>query len=483
MPGPNIVLILIDDMGQRDLGCYGSTFYETPRIDALARDGMLFTDAYASCPVCSPTRASILTGRYPASLGLTDWIDWRGAVHPARGRLVDVPYTRELPEDLPNLATELKRRGYATWHVGKWHLGGEGSWPESRGFEVNAGGWTAGMPYHGYFSPWKFPTLQEAPDGTYLTDHLTDRAISLVENRDPDRPFFLNLWHYAVHTPIQAPEHLVRKYERKAALLGLDRVDPFVTGASFPAEHKKEKRIERRIIQSDPIYAAMIESLDANVGRLLDAIETSGVAENTIVILTSDNGGLSTAEGSPTCNHPLAEGKGWMYEGGTREPLLVRWPERVPRGTRSNAVVTSTDFFPTLLEVAGGDSPPDNEGESILPILTRERDSTERAAVYWHYPHYGNQGGTPGSSARSGRYKLIEFFESGRLELYDLETDPGEWVDLSTELPDVRSRLHALLTAWRESVEARIPQPNPDFVPWPGRAGESRHLEAGIAFE
>jgi arylsulfatase A-like enzyme len=496
MASPNIVFILIDDMGQRDIGCYGSTFYETPNIDRLAREGMLFTDAYAACPVCSPTRGSILTGRYPASLGITDWIDWGGSLHPARGRLVDVPYIKNLPADVPNLATELARRGYAAWHVGKWHLGGEEAWPDRRGFHVNVGGWTAGMPYKGYFSPWEFPTLEDGPEGEYLTDRLTDEAIALLRGRDADRPFYLNMWYYSVHTPIQAKEVTIEKYRRKAAFLGLDTIEPHVVGDAYPCEHKKDKRISRRIVQSDPVYAAMIESLDLNIGRLLAVLEEEGVADDTIVVFTSDNGGLSTAEGAPTCNLPLAEGKGWMYEGGTREPLLVRWPAVVDAGSTSSAVVTSPDFLPTLLAAAdagsGADAelPPGVEGESFLPVLNGSGGSLVRDAVFWHYPHYGNQGGTPGSSVRSGRYKLIEFFETGRLELFDLEADVGENYDLADELPAVRDRLHALLVEWRASVEAKIPQPNADYAPWPRRAPESRHagrtrghLTAGIEFE
>ncbi len=494
MQAPNIVLVLIDDMGQRDLGCYGSTFYETPNIDRLAREGMLFTDAYASCPVCSPTRGSLLTGRYPATLGVTDWIDWGGSTHPAKGKLVDVPYIHQLPGDVPNLATELGGRGYATWHVGKWHLGGEEAWPDRRGFDVNIAGWTAGSPPKGYFAPWGFPTLDDGPEGEYLTDRLTDEALALIRGRDRVRPFYLNMWYYSVHTPIQAKEERVEKYRRKARLLGLDQVEALVEGPAFPSEHKKEKRITRRVVQSDPVYAAMIDSLDENIGRLLDALEDDGIAGNTIVVFTSDNGGLATAEGSPTCNAPLAEGKGWMYEGGTREPLLVRWPSVVRPGSVSPAVVTSPDFLPTLLAVADGAGagaarndtaglPDGVEGMSFLPVLAGEADAPARDAVFWHYPHYGNQGGTPGSSIRSGRYKLIEFFETGRLELFDLESDIGESRDLANELPGVRDRLHGLLVAWRESVDAKIPRPNPDYHAWPDRAPESRHLVAGIEFE
>ncbi len=485
MKAPNIVFVLVDDLGQRDVGCYGSTFYETPNIDRLAREGMLFTDAYASCPVCSPTRASILTGRYPASLGITNYIDWTGKGHPSKGRLVDVPYISELPGDIPNLATELGERGYATWHVGKWHLGPEHAWPDKRGFDRNIGGWTPGLPTSGYFSPWGMPTLEDGPEGEYLTDRLTDEALALIRNRDAGRPFFLNLWYYAVHTPIQAKPDIVEKYRRKARLLGLDRVEALVEGPAFPTEHKKDRRILRRVLQSDITYAAMIEILDENIGRLMETLDAEGLADDTIVIFTSDNGGLSSSEGSPTCNAPLAEGKGWMYEGGTREPLLVRWPAVVAAGSTSPAVVTSTDFLPTLLEAAGSPDPVPSgvEGETFLPILRGDASSLVRDAIFWHYPHYGNQGGTPGSSVRSGRFKLIEFFETGRLELYDLEADVGENHDRSNELPEVRDRLHRMLTEWRERVEAKIPQQNPDYLPWPDAALESRHLVPGVEFD
>ncbi len=387
MRQPNILFILIDDMGQRDLGCYGSTFYETPNIDSLARDGMLFTDAYAACPVCSPTRASILTGRYPATLGLTDYIDWSGTNHPRKGRLIDVPYVKNLPNGIPNTARELRSRGYETWHVGKWHLGYEESWPEKHGFDVNIAGFTHGMPVNGYFSPWGFPNLADGPDGEYLTDRLTDEAIALIRGRDRERPFFLNMWYYSVHTPIQAKEEIIAKYRQKAKRLGLDEQTAIVEGARFPGEHKKDQRIQRRVIQSDPVYAAMIETLDTNIGRLFDTLATEGLADDTMVVFTSDNGGLATAEGSPTSNLPLAEGKGWMYEGGTREPLLVRWPGRVAPGGECAQVVTSVDFLPTLVDAAEGGQGAASaridgvEGESIVPILTGARSALVRDAI------------------------------------------------------------------------------------------------------
>ena len=465
MKKTNILFILIDDLGWRDIGCAGSNFYQTPHIDRLSAEGMRFTDAYASCPVCSPTRASVMTGQYPATVGITDWIDWGGRLHPLRGRVVDVPYLKQLQPTAHSLPRVLKEAGYQTWHVGKWHLGGEGSSPENHGFEVNIGGCHAGSPgAGGYFSPWSIPVLQDVdvPPGTYLTDYLTDCAVKLIQERDEDRPFFLNLWHYAVHIPIQAKPEKVAYYEAKARALGLDRQETFRDGEFFPCEHNRTERICRRLIQSDPTYAAMIENLDENLGRVLQAIDDAGESENTLIIFTSDNGGLATSEGSPTCNAPLAEGKGWMYEGGVRVPLIVKWPDRIRPGSICRESVTTPDFYPTLLEVAGSATLPGYEldGVSLTPLLTQTGD-LGREAIFWHYPHYGNQGGTPGSSVRMGDYKLIEFFEDGRLELYDLKTDPGEIRNLAVDQPLRAEEMRDRLFAWRQQVEAQIPQPNP----------------------
>lgn len=466
MARPNIIFVLIDDMGWKDLVCYGSSFYETPHIDRLAKEGMRFTDAYAACPVCSPTRASILTGKYPATVGITDWIDANGHIHPARGKVIDVPYLKNLPASEHSLASALKDGGYQTWHVGKWHLGGEGHFPQDHGFEKNVGGAHQGSPGRGgYFSPWTIPPLEHAdvPEGTYLTDYLTDQILDLLKNKD-ERPFFLNLWYYQVHTPLQAKEEKIEKYRAKAQAMGLDQVQTFAEGEHYPCEHKKDQRIQRRLVQSDPVYAGMIESLDESIGRILEALDESGEADNTLIVFTSDNGGLATSEGSPTCNAPLAEGKGWMYEGGTREPLMVRWPGFVEAGSTCSVPVSSPDFYPTLLELAGLDPIPDQhcDGMSFAPLL-RGETSLQREGIFWHYPHYGNQGGTPGSSVRAGDYKLIEFFDDGRLELYNLREDIGEEKNLSEDEPGKRDELHALLKAWREKVEAKIPQPNPEW--------------------
>jgi len=457
---PNLLFILIDDLGWRDLGCYGSDFYETPNLDRLAFEGMSFTDAYAASPVCSPTRASILTGKYPATVGVTDWIDWGFGIHPCRGRLIDAPYTDHLPFEEKSLAVALKEGGYNTWHVGKWHLGGEPYLPENHGFDVNVGGCHWGSPVNGYFSPYDIPGLENGPEREYLTDRLTDEAIRLIEKSDGS-PFFLNLWHYAAHIPIQAKQEHVERFAAKARVMGLDRLDPFKEGGFFPVEHKKHERIVRRLIQSDSAYAAMIYSLDENVGRLLDALERTGQEKNTVVVFTSDNGGLATAEGSPTSNAPLSEGKGWMYEGGTREPLIVRWPGVVKPGSTCSVPVTSPDFYPTLLEMAGLDPEQPCDGVSLLPLL-QDTGSLDREAIFWHYPHYGNQGGTPGSSVRAEDYVLMEFFEDEHMELYNLREDIGENHDLAEMEPQLAEKLKGMLTDWRQSVEAKIPEPNLD---------------------
>lgn len=462
---PNIILLLADDLGWADLGCYGSTFHETPVLDGLAQRGALFTDAYAAAPVCSPTRAAIMSGRYPARVGVTQYIGGHGV-----GRLLDVPYFAGLPTHEFSLARALRAGGYQTWHVGKWHLGSRRTWPDQHGFDVNIGGCDWGHPRFGYTSPYQCPTLEDGPDGEYLTDRLTDEAIGLIE-RSGDAPFFLNFWHYAVHIPVEAPADLVLKYQRKAADLGLDRVDPFEVGEPTPVWHNRDARVVRRTVQSDPGYAAMIENLDSNIGRLLAAVEAAGKADDTIVVFTSDNGGLSTAEGSPTCNLPLAQGKGWMDDGGIRVPLIVSWPGAVAPGTRIAEPTTSPDLYPTLLAAAGLDQLPRQhvDGVDIGPALSGGH--FERGPIFWHYPHYSNQGGTPAAAVRDGRWKLVLYFEDDHCELFDLVDDIGERRNLAGDEPRTVERLRAALVSWLAEVRALVPQPNPHQAPYADLAG------------
>jgi arylsulfatase A-like enzyme len=466
---PNVLLVLVDDLGWRDLGCYGSSFYETPVLDRLAREGTRFTDAYAAAPVCSPTRAAVMSGKYPAHVGVTDWIDSGGTTHPLHGRLIDAPYVDHLPAEETSLASALSAGGYATWHLGKWHLGGEAYWPEAHGFDVNVGGCDWGSPSNGYFSPWGIPTLEDGPEGEYLTDRLASEAVDLVTSHDAERPFFMNLDFYSVHTPIQAPEADVERYETKRARLGLDQVQEFEVGERFPTEHKKDGRVKRRVVQSDPTYASMVERVDRAVGEVLDALERTGDLDDTVVLVTSDNGGLATAEGSPTCNRPLSEGKGWMYEGGNRVPFIA-WGPGVGASV-CEVPVTSPDVYPTVLELAGVDRPDDQavDGESLAGLFAGE-DALDRDAIYWHYPHYGNQGGTPASAVRRGDWKLVEFLEGDHVELYDLDADVREETDLSEHRPDLVADLRADLADWREDVGAQMPTENPDFEGWPDRA-------------
>ncbi len=461
MAKPNIVFILIDDMGWRDLVSFGSDFYETPNIDALARDGMLFTDAYAACPVCSPTRASLMSGKYPATIGVTNFINHKRPPYcgtfgrPGRA-LVDAPYVKQLPLTEVSLALTLRDAGYQTWHVGKWHLGLEDTFPERHGFDRNIGGQDWGKPRRGYFSPYGMRTLPDGPEGEYLIDRLTDEAISLIMSSD-GRPFFLNLWHYAVHMPIQAPAALVEKYERKRTLMGLDKKLEIEAGERHPAEQFKEHTVQRRRVQSDPAYAAMIENLDTNIGRILDTLARRGLEDDTIVIFTSDNGGCSTDITPPTSNFPLAEGKGWMYEGGVRVPLIVRWPGHIEPGAACRDPITSPDFYPTLLELADLPALPGQhtDGVSFAPALFGE--AHDRGAMFWHYPHYTNEASTPGAAVRRGDWKLIEFYETGGLELYNLRDDLGEQNNRADDFPELTRELHRLLSDWREDIGAKMP--------------------------
>jgi arylsulfatase A-like enzyme len=466
MNRPNVLFILIDDLGWRDVSCFGSEFYETPNVDAIAGEGMLFTDAYAACPVCSPTRASIMSGKYPATLGLTNYIDWHWRLHPRRGRVIDAPYRRELPLSERSLARAMRDNGYRTAHVGKWHLGGPETYPEKHGFEANFGGCEWGMPVHGYFSPWNLPNMENEAEGTYLTDHLSKTAVQWLKNGD-ERPFFLNLCFYSVHTPTQAPEEVVEKYRAKAKAMGLADKEPCEIIGPSPFDPDEREILKHRILQSYPDYAAMVEKMDEGIGRVVKHLKSTGQWDNTIVVFTSDNGGLATGRGGGvTSNLPLAYGKGWMYEGGTRVSTVIRQPGVTAPGSRCSEPVTSTDFYPTLLEAVGAPLIPDQhtDGVSLAPLL-RGEGKLKRDAIFWHYPHYSNCGGRPGCSVRMGDYKLIEFFEDGHLELYNLREDIAEEHDLSTNKPDLRDRMMARLEAWKEQVCAKIPEPNPDWKP------------------
>jgi arylsulfatase A-like enzyme len=453
---PNVVFFLVDDLGQRDIGCYGSTFYETPNIDQLAKDGAKFTDAYAACQVCSPTRASILTGQWPPRTGITDYIGapMKPELWTRNTKLLPAPYSDRLALDSPTLAKAMKAAGYATFFAGKWHLGPEGWWPENQGFDINMGGNHGGGPYGGkkYFSPYGNPSLSDGPDGEHLPDRLASETVKFIET-NKDKPFFAYFSFYSVHTPLMAREDLQKKYEEKRQRLGLE------------TQWGREEPRDVRLSQDHAIYAGMVEAMDLAVGKVLAKLDELGLRENTLVIFTSDNGGLSTSEGSPTSNLPLRGGKGWIYEGGIREPLLVRWPAVVKPGTVVGAPVSSPDFFPTLLEAAGAKPKPDQilDGVSLLPVL--KGGSLPERSLFWHYPHYGNQGGTPSAAVRRGDYKLIEWFEDGRVELFNVKEDLGERSDLAAAQPQRVAQLREELHAWRKEVGAKSTIPNPAYNP------------------
>ncbi|MBS3764098.1 MAG: sulfatase, partial [Planctomycetes bacterium] len=394
---PNIVFILIDDMGWTDLGCQGSQYYETPHIDTLADQGMRFTNAYAACTVCSPTRASIMTGKYPARLNLTDFI--AGHDHPwAKFSVPD--WTKYLSHDETTFASVLNDAGYNTFFTGKWHLGGPDYYPETHGFDVNIGGCHRGLPPT-YFSPYGIETIEDGPKDEYLTDRLTDEAIDLIEG-SADEPFLMYLAHYAVHTPLEAKGDVVEKYANK----------------------DKHGQISE-------VYAAMVEHTDDSIGRIMHKLEELEIADNTIFVFFSDNGGLTRA----TNNAPLRHGKGSAYEGGHRVPLIVRWPGSINPGSTCDTPVISTDFYPTLLEACGLPAMPEQhcDGKSLMPLLT-ESGQLQRQSLFWHYPHYHFS--TPYAAVRKDDLKLIEYFESGRTELYDLDEDLSEQNNLAESEPE-----------------------------------------------
>jgi arylsulfatase A-like enzyme len=452
---PNIVFFLVDDLGWKDIGAFGSTFYETPNVDALTRKGTQFTSAYAACPVCSPTRASIMSGKYPARLNTTDWF---GAPQPTTvGKhwtknkpLLPAEYLENLPLEETTLAEAFKSNGYGTFFAGKWHLGETDEfWPEYQGFDVNKGGWSVGSPRGGYFAPYDNPRLTSGPEGEHLPDRLA-RETSAYIAANKDKPFLAYLSFYSVHTPLQAPKALIEKYEAKKKKLGLED------------QWGKEGDNKVRLTQCLPVYAAMVESMDRAVGTVMNALKENNLDQKTIVVFMSDNGGLATAEGHPTSNLPLRAGKGWLYEGGIREPMVIYWPGVSKAGSVSDRPVTSTDFYPTLLEMAGLPAQPKQhlDGVSMVPLLKGK--TMKRGPIFWHYPHYGNQGGSPGSAVRDGDWKLIEWFEEGRgLELYNLKNDIGEKQNLAAKYPERAKTMHEMLQKWRKEVDAQMPSKNP----------------------
>ncbi len=455
---PNVLFILADDLGYRDLSAMGSRYYETPNIDRIAHEGMVFTNGYAGCQVCSPSRATIMSGKFTARHGITDWIGapsgeaWRK--HGRHNQLLPAEYVHQLPADYTVLPEALKEAGYKTFFAGKWHLGDKGSWPEDHGFDINKGGWDKGSPAGGYFSPWINPNLENRRDGENLSMRLAEETVHFLNENNPNetgQPVFAMLSFYAVHGPIQTTQAKWQKYREKAIEAGI-----------APSGYKMGHFLPIRQVQDNPVYAGLVETMDDAVGEVLQALDELGLADNTIVIFTSDNGGVAAGDSYSTSNLPLRGGKGYQYEGGIRIPYFVKVPG-MEKGSENSTPVTGADFYPTILDLAG--LPPRNDqhqdGVSLLPVL--EGASIPDRPLIWHYPHYGNQGGEPSSIIRLGDWKLIHYYEDGREELYNLATDWVEQNDVAAGNPEVVQDLHTQLFAYLDEVGARFPEKDPAY--------------------
>lgn len=478
---PNIVFFLVDDLGQRDVGCYGSTFYETPAIDALAKEGILFDNAYSTCHVCSPSRASILTGKYPARINLTDWLGGR----PERDyeKLHSAERLKALPQGEVTLAQTLKKAGYATANYGKAHLRRD---PKSYGFDEAITGWVRS--FHYPFAK-AYEGKLPAKKGDYFTDSLTNAVLDFIE-RKKDQPFFVHLEHFAVHDPIQGRKDLVEKYRKKLAAQpkqeGAEYIlEPNPDGPARSAEDLKDiakdqnsnntrdKRVWWVKQRQDNVeFAGMVEAVDESLARIRAKLKELGLEKNTIIIFTSDNGGMAASNqyvesNKPrkaldwrfsTSNLPLRGAKGWNYEGGIRVPLIVHWPGQTEANKTSHALVTGTDYYPTLLEMLGLTAMPKQhiDGKSFVSALKGKEH--KRGPIFWHFPHYSNHGyQSPNGAIRSGDYKLIEYFENNTVQLFDLKNDIGEQNDLSKAKPDLAKKLRDQLHAWRKKVDAKMP--------------------------
>lgn len=453
---PNIIFILIDDLGWADVQAnFPKSFYETPHINQLAREGVLFTQAYAAHPVCSPTRAAIITGKHPNRVGITDWLPGND---PKDRPLLGPQDRNEMALTEITLAEKLKENGYRTGFVGKWHLGhDEAYWPEHQGFDINIGGWEAGQPRivpgvsNGYFSPYGNPRLEDGPEGEYLTDRLTAESLQFIrDNRD--NPFFLYLAYYTVHTPIQAAKDHIEKFEAKRASLAIEEVPHEVEGEGYT-----------KLLQENAAYASMVAAMDENIGKILETLKKEGLDENTWVVFTSDNGGLSTLyrEYAPTANGPLRAGKGWCYEGGIRVPLIISGPKVTNPGRRENVPVVSMDFYTTLLSIAKIKHDAE-DGENLLPIL-RQEGPVDRELLFWHYPHYHGSAWKPGSAVREGDWKLVYFYEEEKSTLFNLANDLGERTDLAAEFPEKVSELKYKLDSLLSATNAELPKKNPSY--------------------
>jgi arylsulfatase A-like enzyme len=435
---PNVVFILVDDLGYKDLGIYGSTFYDTPNLDSLAKVGARFTNAYAASPVCSPTRAALLTGKDPVRVNITDWIPGYKPENFENPKLITPEDIHNLPLSEITLAEAFKERGYKTFYAGKWHLGETAEyWPEQQGFDLNMGGHNNGSPPGGYYSPYQNPRLKDGLEGEYLTNRLVDESIQFIESNQKNA-FFLFLAFYTVHTPIEGCRDYDEYYEIKKEKLQ-NRGEPVL---------HHDGHLITRINQSDAKYASMVRSMDENVGRIFRKLNDLALADNTIIVFTSDNGGLTTLgdKPGPTAVYPLRAGKGWLYEGGIRIPLIIK----AQGGQKAQIIdvpTISMDLYPTVLELAGIPQLPEQhkDGKSLLSYLNKSTTKKEVRNLVWHYPHYHRTTWRPGSAIRQDNWKLIEFYENGRLELYNLSEDEGEKFNVTDKHPNKTMELRMVM--------------------------------------
>jgi arylsulfatase A len=438
----NIIVILVDDVGRNDLGCYGNRFIETPHLDAMAAEGMRFINGYAAAPLCSPSRASLITGNNPARINLTEHLHGYAPPGPHQ-KLITPKIESALPPQLVTIPEALKAAGYTSAHFGKWHLGGGPSLPAQRGFDFSYGGGIQGLPdnfFRPFFRGQPYPDLlADTKEGDYIDDALTAKAIDFIGKQST--PFFVELNLYAAHVPIQGKPQLVKKYA------------------------EKRRRTDFKGLPEDE-YAAMVQSIDDNVGRILDFLKQKKLDNNTVVIFTSDNGGLNVQEvpafakfTPPTTNAPLRGGKGYVYEGGIKEPWIVWGPSFIKKGSVNESVITTDDVFNTCMDLAGLANR-SADGETLLPLLKNEKQQRD---YFLHFPHYSPQRGKPAAVIRRGNNKLIEWYEDGKLELFDLADDPGETKNIAPENAATVEELKAALDAWRKNIGAKMPLPNPAY--------------------
>lgn len=447
---PNVLFILVDDLGINDLSYTGSTYYETPNIDQIAKEGVVFTQGYAASRVCSPSRASLMTGKFTARHNITDWIGaksgtaWRELNR--HDKLLPAEYSHNLPKEDITIAEAMKNSGYKTFFAGKWHLGKEGSYPEDHGFDINVGGWDKGSPMGGYFSPWDNPKLINNKVGENLSMRLANETAQFIKQHK-DTTFFAFLSFYAVHGPIQTTHDKWKKYRDKAIAMG-------IRDSGF----RMERNLPIRQEQDNPVYAGLVESMDDAVGIVLNMLKEQGLDENTIVVFTSDNGGVASGDSFSTTNLPLRGGKGYQWEGGIREPYFIKVPWLNKQGIEIDYPVTGTDFYPTILDLANIGSLPGQhmDGVSLKPLILG--DTLGGRPLFWHYPHYGNQGGDPSSMIREGNWKLIHYWEDNSNELYNLKLDPSENSNIAAQNSEKTAELYEKLESWLKKVNANMPE-------------------------